>query len=97
MKKNKINYKKEYKELVKDNKRYEEIIDEKSYKITNLEDKIEGIHRDDRLGLMREINDIKDEKKNLLEIIRWLVNKDTAQYPFESEKSQRSQKDPGFS
>lgn len=59
-------------------KKYNEIDEEKKRKDNNF-----------MLGLKEENNELKYQVKNLLEIIRWHINPDTAKSPFMASKEQR--------
>ena len=43
--------------------------------------------------LSAEQQKVYEINRQLFEIVRWLINKDTAMYPFEKEKGQKGQND----
>lgn len=53
-----------------------------------LNEKNEKIAREKEAFLEGNISMLKDQNKTLLEIIRWMTNKETTNYPFRIEKNQ---------
>lgn len=49
-----------------------------------------------RLNIFRvDMENYRKENSNLLEVIRWQINPETAKYPYEVEKNQRSEHNNG--
>lgn len=56
------------------------------------EEKLKEISRENMYKLGQDKESLIVNEKNLLEIIRWLINKETAKSPFMPEKSQRDER-----
>lgn len=56
------------------------------------DDKLKEISREDMFKVGRDNDALISQSKNLLEIIRWLINNETAKSPFMPEKSQRDER-----
>ena len=68
----------------------------KTSRINELLGKLEAYERKEKNKMFRleqDRIDAVDSNKNLLEIIRWQINPETAKYPFRSEKGQREDRD----
>ena len=61
-------------------------------KYFDADEKLKEISREDMFKMDRENERLTAQDKNLLEIIRWLINKETANSPFMAEKSQRDER-----
>lgn len=61
-------------------------------KYFDADEKLKEVSREDMFKIGRNNESLISQEKNLLEIIRWLINKETAKSPFMPEKSQRDEK-----
>jgi hypothetical protein len=60
-------------------------------KYFDADEKLKEASREDMFKIGRNNESLISQEKNLLEIIRWLINKETAKSPFMPEKSQRDE------
>lgn len=61
------------------------VCDEKRREIVNLQEANKQLQTEVRGQISAQV----ELSSKLFEIVRWLVNKDTAQYPFDREKNQK--------